>query len=204
VVVRRGWTDERVLVPAALFESADAKRVRLRVTREEAARRAAEVPVEALLATGSGSEIRVPIAEERLIPDKRAADLGELRIHKYVDHVEDRARQPVTVEEVVVERVPVNRPLAAGEALPQSRIEGDYLVVPVVEEVLVVQKRLMLKEEVRVHKRQVAEEREVRAVLRRERVELEDATARGVQVRETPSQPPATSQRADGSVKRKA
>ena len=53
-------------------------------------------------------------------------------------------------DEVAVERVPVNRIV---DQMPETRQEGDVLIVPVVEEVLMVQKRLLLKEEVRIQRR---------------------------------------------------
>jgi len=53
-------------------------------------------------------------------------------------------------DEVAVERVPVNRIV---DQMPETRQEGDVLVVPVVEEVITVQKRLLLKEEVRIQRR---------------------------------------------------
>ena len=43
----------------------------------------------------------------------------------------------------------MNRVFTEGEPLPQSREEGDMLIVPVVEEVAVVVKRLVLRKEVR-------------------------------------------------------
>jgi len=63
-------------------------------------------------------------------------------------------------DEVAIERVPVNQIV---EAMPETRTEGDVMIVPVVEEVLVVQKRLLLKEEVRIHRtrNQVREPRRV-------------------------------------------
>ncbi len=53
-----------------------------------------------------------------------------------------------------IERVPVNRIVAES---PSQRQEGDTLVLPVVEEVIVVEKRLMLREEIRItpHREQV-------------------------------------------------
>ena len=55
--------------------------------------------------------------------------------------------EPLLRESVQVERVPINRLVAEA---PASRQEGDTLVVPILEEVLVVEKRLMLMEEVRI------------------------------------------------------
>jgi len=52
---------------------------------------------------------------------------------------------------VEVERVPVGRTLAEGEAAPVPHEEGDTLIIPVIEETAVVVKRLVIQEEVRLH-----------------------------------------------------
>jgi uncharacterized protein (TIGR02271 family) len=180
VVVRRGWSNEHLLVPAELIGAVNGPReVRLSVSREEARARAHEVPADALLlARDRGTEVVIPIVEERLIADKRTVDLGELRIRKHVDEVEEAVRQSVTRDDVLIERVQMDRPLDEPVA---SRQEGEWTVFPIMREVLVVKKQLMLVEEVRVTTRQVTEEQEVREVTRHERLELEDATVHGVQ-----------------------
>lgn len=185
LVVRRGWSDEQLMIPADMIEAIpSAREVRLRATREEARTQTASVPPEALV-RAAGSELRVPLIEERLVISKRIVDQGELRVHRHIEEREEVVSQPVTRDDLIVERVPINRPL---EAPVDSRYEGEWLVVPIMEEVLVVQKRLMLKEELRIRKRQVTEEQEVREILRRQRVELEDATVRGIHQREAPAE----------------
>ena len=52
-------------------------------------------------------------------------------------------------EQVVVERVPVGRIV---DAVPPVRQEGDVTIMPVVEEELVVVRRLVLKEEVHIRR----------------------------------------------------
>jgi uncharacterized protein (TIGR02271 family) len=187
LVVRRGWTDRLLPVAAEHVEYIDSGgTVRLRVTREEAERLGAAVwdgSEEGLggasaSASADGGQLRVPILAERLSAVARPVVLGELLIHKRVDEAEESVRLAVQRDQVEVERRPVNRPL---EAPVESRTEGDWLVIPVMEEVLVVRKQLMLTEEVRVRTRRVTEEREVREAVRRERVELEDSS--------TPPQP---------------
>jgi uncharacterized protein (TIGR02271 family) len=178
LVVRRGWTNELVSVtPDAIEEITSSGAIHLRVSKEEAHRGSAEVPREALVATADRGEIHVPIVEEHLVPDKRMADLGELRVHKRVDTREEVIRQALTRDDLLVERVPVNQPL---EAPVSPRMEDDWYVIPVMEEVLVVQKRLVLKEEIRIRKRQVEEMRETHETVRYERLEMEDATVHGV------------------------
>ena len=184
LVVRRGWTDAQLSVPAALVERVSHPReVRLRVTRAEAEAQAAGVPEAALAAREGGDEVVIPVLEERLVPGTRPVDLGELRVRKRVEEREEQVRQPVTRDAVEVERVPVNLPL---EAPAVQRTEGEWLVIPVMEEVLVVTRQLVLKEEVRIRTYQVTEEQEVRETTRHEHVELEDATARGVRAAPRP------------------
>ena len=71
---------------------------------------------------------------------------------------------------VEVERVPVDRIV---DAAPAVRQDGDVTIIPVMEEVLVVEKRLVLKEELHVRRRRTQESVEVPVTLRRERVEVE-------------------------------
>ncbi|WP_347080571.1 DUF2382 domain-containing protein, partial [Escherichia coli] len=75
-----------------------------------------------------------------------------VRLHKTVSEHVERVEQRLMHDELVVEHVPLGR-VVSGEA-PQTRYEGNTLVVPVLEEVLVVQKQLVLKEEVRITRQQ--------------------------------------------------
>jgi uncharacterized protein (TIGR02271 family) len=178
LTVRHGWTDQVLTVPAALIAAIPGPRVvLLRATREEARAAVADVLPDELLASERGDGLHLPIAEERLVPAKQLVDLGELRLHKSVTRHEEVIREPVTRDDLVVERVPIGRPL---DAPLEPRFEGDWLIIPIMEEVLVVRKQLMLTEEVRLRKRQVTEEREVHETTRHERIELEDATVYGV------------------------
>ncbi len=73
-------------------------------------------------------------------------------------------------DEVEVERVPVNR---AVSELPSVRLEGSTTIIPVVEEVVVVEKRLILVEELHVRRKSVAETRQIPVVLRSEQVRID-------------------------------
>ena len=208
VVVRRGWSDEQLLIPADLVASLNGPRdVRLSVTRDEARNRAHEVPADALLlARDRGGQVVIPIVEERLIPEIRSVELGELRIQKHIDEVEEAVQQAVTRDDIVIERVPVDRPL---EAPVEARQEGGWTIFPIMREVLVVKKQLMLVEEVRVMTRRVTEDQEVRETTRHERLEIEDATVHGVNgLAETlsarPVQPPTETPSGHPSTSRQA
>ncbi len=121
-------------------------------------------------ATEVEAEAVVPIVAEEAEFTKRTVETGTVRIRKTVREREQVVDQPLYREEVQVERVPVGRPM---EGPVEARQEGDTMIIPVVEEVLVVEKKLMLREELRITRRRV-EIRDPQAVkLRSEEVEVE-------------------------------
>lgn len=72
---------------------------------------------------------------------------------------------------IVHERhVAINRPVAAPEP---PREEGDVLVIPVYEEVVTVQRQWILKEEVRLRRREVQTRHREQVVLRGEEAVVE-------------------------------
>jgi uncharacterized protein (TIGR02271 family) len=159
-----------VLVPADLIlDVVSPSEVRLHASRADVVAQLSGVVSTPEL----GGEVRVPIHAERLRVGIRRVDRGELRIHKSVDRVPETIVQPIERDEVEIERVRLDRLI---DEPAQTREEDGWLIVPVMEEVLVVTKQLVLTEEVRIRTRKVLEEQEVYDVLRRERVEIEDAT----------------------------
>lgn len=91
------------------------------------------------------SEEVLPLAEERLVIAKRQVESGRVRIALTTDTVEDVVRETLRGRHAEVERVPFGHEVAQA---PQTRQEGDVFIVPVVEEILVIEKRLVLKEEI--------------------------------------------------------
>jgi uncharacterized protein (TIGR02271 family) len=94
-------------------------------------------------------EVVIPLAEETLTVSKREVETGRVQVALTTETQTVVARETLRGRRVEVERVPVGRTLAEGEAAPRSREEGDTLVVPLVEEMAAVVKRLVLREEVR-------------------------------------------------------
>ena len=74
------------------------------------------------------------------------------------------------LETVEVERIPINRVV---DTVPQIRTDGDVTIVPVFEERLVVEKQLVLVEEVRIRRTASVENVEVPITLRKERATVE-------------------------------
>jgi uncharacterized protein (TIGR02271 family) len=118
----------------------------------------------------------IPIAHERLRVDKRVVETGRVRVRTGVESHDAWVRDELAREDVQVEEVEVNREVTE---IPEVRTEGDTLIIPVFEEVLVVEKRLMLRKEIRLKRRMVTKPFEKAVPLRRTTVDIERAAAPG-------------------------
>lgn len=121
----------------------------------------------------SPDPLRVPVIAEQLAIGTRTVDTGRgVRVHKTV------IEQPVTIDErlgrdeVEVRHVAVDRIVAPDEA-PANRYEGDTLIVPILEEVLVVERRVRIKEELHITRVRREEHYQEEVVLKAEQVRVE-------------------------------
>jgi len=117
-------------------------------------------------------ELRVQRTEEELAAGTREREAGQLKVRKRVRTDREQIEVPTRHEEVSVERVP-----ASGEAT-EAEMGEDEVVVPVTEEEVVVGKRPVAKEEVRIRKDVVEDTETVEEDVRREEIEVEDETKR--------------------------
>jgi uncharacterized protein (TIGR02271 family) len=115
----------------------------------------------------AGGEARLTLSEEELQIGKRTVSAGEVRVEKHVETELVRETVPVMREDVTVER----RPLAPGAGL-EPRVEGDVTYIPIVEEEVVITKRLVAREELVITKRQVVQDQVIETELRRERAHV--------------------------------
>ena len=122
-----------------------------RLEAEPGARRLATAPAGAHAeSTAEDVGVVVPVLAEALEIEKREVESGRVKIHKSVTTADQTVTESLVHEEVEVERVPINQMIPGPIG---NRQEGDTLVVPVLKEVLVVEKRLMLIEEIRITRR---------------------------------------------------
>ena len=121
---------------------------------------------------GSGleGELRVQRAEEELRAGTREREAGRVNVRKRVRTDREHIEVPTRHEEVSVERVPVE-----GGAT-EAQIGDDEVSIPVTEEEVVVEKRPVVKKEIRVSKDVVEDTEVVEEDVRREEVEVDDAT----------------------------
>jgi uncharacterized protein (TIGR02271 family) len=112
----------------------------------------------------------IPVVEEVLEVRRHRVETGKVRITKVVHEREEEVNSPQIREEVTIERVTLNRLVDAPVSMRQ---EGDTLIIPVLEEVVVMEKRLIVKEELRITKRRIEEQATQRVTLRREEIMVE-------------------------------
>ena len=124
--------------------------------------------------TEHNNELRVQRTEEELAAGTREREAGEVRVRKNVRTDRESVAVPTRHEEVSVERVPLS-----GEA-SEAEIGHDEVLVPVTEEEVVVSKRPVVKEEVRIRKDVVEDTQIVEEDVRREEIDVEDETTRGL------------------------
>lgn len=115
----------------------------------------------------------LPVIEERATIRRETVETGRVRLTRHVHETEEAVRVPVQHDEVEVEHVAFNQVLPAGTPVPATRYEGDTMIIPVLREVAVVEKRLLLVEELRVTKRQVTTDHTEALHLRREEIIVE-------------------------------
>lgn len=119
-----------------------------------------------------GEPVRIPLIRESLQVDKQWVEAGAVVIRKAVENRTETVPVALNYEEVLVERVPVQRVLADGEEVA-PRQEGDTLVIPVVQEELVVLKRRVVREEIHVSKQRLVRQEQISDVVRSEQITVE-------------------------------
>lgn len=117
-------------------------------------------------------ENRIPIVEERARIQKQMVPTGRVRITSQVEERLEMLRDELIAQTVSVERVTMDREV---ETPPGIRTEGDVLIIPVIEQRLVVEKRWVVTEELHVRRREHMEAVEIPVELRSTRVSVERA-----------------------------
>lgn len=116
-------------------------------------------------------ERTLELREERLVARRKPHKIGEIVVRKEVDKVPVQVEVEALRQEVEIERVPIGREVS--KRTP-PRQENGTLIVPIYEEKLVVVKRLVLKEELRIRRREVSRKQRFEERVRKERAVVED------------------------------
>jgi len=141
---------------------------------EEEAESAAERPRE---------PATLQLLAEELSVSKELRETGRVRISTRTHEREALIDEDLAREQVEIETIPIARRI---DAVPQVRQEGDTTIIPVVEERLVVDRELVLKEEIRVRRVRTTERYQEKVALRQQEAvvtrEQADATTPGAKL----------------------
>ena len=130
------------------------------------------MPIDQVQPNGQG-ELKIPVVREEVRVEKQAVDTGRgVRIHKTVAELPCHIDERLLRDEVEVSHVPVDR-IVPLDAAPATRYEGETLVVPILEEVLVVERRVRIKEELRITRTRREEHHAETVMLKAEQVSVE-------------------------------
>ena len=123
----------------------------------------------------NGKPDSIPVIEEKVRVRRRKVEIGRIAIVKKVESREEVVDEPTIAHEYRIERVPINKTIDAPAPI---RRHGATTILPVMEEILVVKKQLVLREEVRITRVRTEHRNPRRITLRRETVEVRQ-TRRG-------------------------
>ena len=110
-------------------------------------------------------EVIIPLHAEEISISKEEMETGRVRVSTLTREYEQLVDELLTNEHIEIERVPIGKPI---DARPGVREEAERIIVPVVEEVLVLQRRLVLKEEVHIRRVRGTERHQERVKLRKQ------------------------------------
>ena len=114
-------------------------------------------------------ETVIPVFEEELSVAKRVVETARVRVSRVTHHHQQLVDELLQHEKVEVEHIPIDRPI---EAMPSIRQEGDVTIIPVVEEVLKVERHLVLKEEVHIRRIKQTQRYQESVTLRRQEAQV--------------------------------
>lgn len=96
----------------------------------------------------------IPLHTEEISIQRQQVANATVQVSTVTREQEQFVDQELTHERIEIERLPIGRQI---DAVPSVREEGDTTILPVVEEIVVVERRLILKEEVHIRRVQVTE-----------------------------------------------
>lgn len=118
----------------------------------------------------SSDDVLLPLVEEEARIGKVRILTGRVAVRTQVETVNEIASATLEEQQVTVTRVPVNRPIAEAPAI---RTVGEVTIVPVVEEIMVIEKRLVLKEELHIHRSVTTQRIDVPVALKKQQAVIE-------------------------------
>ena len=110
-------------------------------------------------------ETHFPLYAEDLTVSKRQIEGDMVQVSTITRENESFVDETLNHTRVQIDRIPVGRQV---DAVPPVRQEGDTTILPVVEESVIVERRLILKEEIHIRRLHVSERHQQAVILRKQ------------------------------------
>ena len=124
-----------------------------------------QTPAKNVEETKDNDQLVVPLHAEEVSVAKRRVVTGQVKVGTVTKESEQLVEELLEHEHVEIERIAVGKEV---DKAPTVRQEGDTLIIPVLEEIVVVERRLLLKEEVRVRRTREKQPYQERVVIRKQ------------------------------------
>ena len=118
----------------------------------------------------TGKDVIIPVVQEELHADAVPAVTGGVRITKRVESHDEVVEQELRKSHVDVKRVKMNRVVDGPQPVRRA---GNTLIVPVVSEVLKIEKQWVVTEEIHITERQEKETVQDKVRLSHEEAQIE-------------------------------
>ena len=115
--------------------------------------------------TNDKDQVVVPLHAEEVSVGKRRVVTGQVKVGTITRESEQLVEELLEHEHVEVERTAIGKQV---DKAPPVRQEGDTLIIPILEEIVVVERRLLLKEEVRIRRTREKQPYQERVVVRKQ------------------------------------
>lgn len=146
-----------------------------------AVRPTANGSIDDVSAAAGRDEVRIPLVEETLRVGKRVVETGRVQVSTVVDAHNHVVRSDLARSNIEVRHVPIDRRV---DAVPPERVEGGVTIISIVDEVAVIERQLILREEVHIRRIDTVEAveqtvtlRSMRAVVDRDGTNVNQTTA---------------------------
>ena len=110
-------------------------------------------------------QVLIPLHAEEVSVGKRRVVTGQVKVATVTRQQEQLVDELLARDHVEIERIAIGRQV---DSVPPVREDGDTLIIPIIEEVVVVERRLLLKEEVRIRRIHETQRYQERVVVRKQ------------------------------------
>lgn len=124
-----------------------------------------QTPDKTVEETKDKDQVVVPLHAEEVSVAKRRVVTGQVKVGTVTKESEQLVEELLEHEHVEIERIAIGRQV---DKAPSVRQEGDTLIIPILEEIVIVERRLLLKEEVHVRRTREKQPYQERVVIRKQ------------------------------------